>query len=86
MVNVVLPFAAAIGLIERDTFLSELALRLYLAHPGLSENRVTRLMCQQLRLSALPQGSCQQQGLQHIYQQTCREKRCAHCILGKREL
>jgi hypothetical protein len=86
IVNVVLPFAAAIGLIERDTFLSELALRLYLAHPGLSENRVTRLMCQQLRLSALPQGSCQQQGLQHIYQQTCREKRCAHCILGKREL
>jgi hypothetical protein len=86
IINVVLPFAAAVGLIERDTFLYELALRLYLAHPGLSENRVIRLMCQQLHLSALPQGSCQQQGLQHIYQQTCREKRCEHCILGKREI
>jgi hypothetical protein len=81
IINGILPFAAAIGLIEHDQLLYEQALRCYLAHPGLSANRITRLMGQQLRLASLPQGSCQQQGLQYIYQQTCREKRCEHCIL-----
>ncbi len=83
--NVILPFAAAIRLIEHDPDLYALALHLYLVHPGLSTNRITRLMGQQLRLPALPQGSCQQQGLHYIYQQTCREKLCTRqdCIFRK---
>jgi Protein of unknown function (DUF2851) len=84
--NVILPFAAAIGLIERDLLLYERASALYREHPGLSENWVTRFMCQQLELEESPEGSCQQQGLQHIYQQTCREKHCEKCMLGKRSI
>jgi hypothetical protein len=81
--NVVLPFAAAVALLEQHALLEERTKKLYLAHPGLPSNRVTRIMCAQLCLSAEPQGSCRQQGLQYIYRQTCREKNCDICIMGK---
>src|SRR5579884_1133934 len=81
--NVVLPFAAALGLIEGDSALTDAARQLYLEHPGLSSNRVIRVMCAQLQLQAEPRGSCAQQGLHHIYQSTCREKHCAACLAGK---
>jgi len=84
--NVVLPFAQAVALQEHDPLLAERALQLYEQHPGLPSNRITRMMCAQLRLSTEPQGSCQQQGLHYIYQQTCREKRCDVCIVGKRQI
>ncbi len=84
--NVVLPFAAAVGQIERDTPLLEAATSLYLSLPGLPSNAVTRAMCTQLRLHREPAGACQQQGLHYIYQQTCREKRCGRCIAGRRML
>lgn len=81
--NVVLPFASAVALLEHDTLLSELAQKLYELHPGLVSNRITHSMCTQLRLKKSPRGSCQQQGLHYIYQQTCREKRCDMCIAGR---
>lgn len=81
--NIVLPFAAAVALLERHDVLVERAKALYLQHPGLPSNRVTRMMCTQLRLSVEPHGTCRQQGLQHIYRQTCREKNCDICIMGK---
>ena len=81
--NVVFPFAHAIALLEHDDALAEHALALYLAHPGLSSNRITRMISQQLGLHSEPQSSCQQQGLHHIYQETCKEKRCAMCIAGR---
>jgi hypothetical protein len=81
--NVVLPFAAAVALLERSDLLAERAKTLYLQHPGLPSNRVTRLMTAQLSLSEEPHGSCRQQGLQHIYSQTCREKKCDICSMGK---
>ena len=81
--NVVLPFAAAVALLEQHALLEERTKKLYLLHPGLPSNRVTRMMSAQLRLSAEPQGSCRQQGLQYIYRQTCREKNCDICIMGK---
>jgi hypothetical protein len=84
--NVVLPFAAAIGLLENRPLLSERARMLYLHHPGLSSNRITRMMSAQLQLSHEPQGSCRQQGLHYIYQQTCREKRCDRCLFGRDSL
>lgn len=81
IVNVILPFARAVALIEHDRLLEEYALMLYLAHPGLPSNRVTRMMSAQLLLAHEPEGSCRQQGLHHIYRQTCQEKRCEQCLL-----
>jgi len=82
--NVVLPFAAAIALLEHDMLLYERAQAIYVQHPGLASNRITRMMCAQLRLPEEPRGSCQQQGLHYIYQQTCREKRCEVCLIGRK--
>ena len=84
--NVVLPFAMAVALIEHDTMLAEQAQILYTEHPGLSSNRITRAMCDQLQLTREPRGACEQQGLQHIYQQTCKDKRCELCMVGERKL
>lgn len=81
--NVILPFAAAVALLEKDIALFEQAQHLYSEHPGLPSNRITRMMCNQLQLYNEPVGSCQQQGLQYIYRQTCQEKRCDQCIAGK---
>jgi hypothetical protein len=78
--HVVLPFAAAVASLEGDDSLSERARLLYTRYPGLPSNQVTRAMSRQLQLQAEPRGACQQQGLHYIYQQTCREKRCAHCL------
>ena len=82
--NVILPFAAAVALIEHDTLLAEDAEALYAEHPGLSSNRITRAMCEQLQLTREPKGACAQQGLHYIYQQTCQEKRCDVCMMGER--
>ena len=82
--NCVLPFALAVALIEHDTLLAERATRLYREYPSLSSNRITRAMQRQLLLLEEPHGACRQQGLHYVYQQTCREKRCEVCMIGKR--
>ncbi len=84
--NIVLPFAAAVALIENNTELAERAHSLYLAYPALSSNSITRAMCRQLQLTHEPRSACQQQGLHYIYAQTCREKHCAQCIAGRHPL
>jgi hypothetical protein len=84
--NVVFPFAAAVALLEPDPRLEERAQQLYLSHPGLSSNRITRMMGAQLQLKRKPRGSCRQQGLHYVYQQTCRAKLCNLCILGKQDI
>ena len=83
IINVVLPFAAAIALVEHNTLLGVRAQTLYETHPGLSSNAITRMMCAQLLLAHEPSGSCQQQGLHYIYQQTCQAKKCAECMMGR---
>jgi uncharacterized protein DUF2851 len=83
--NVVLPFAAAVAQREDCPALTESAQNLYQAHPGLASNQITRAMCQQLLLKSEPKGACQQQGLHHIYVQTCRDKRCHECLVMKQE-
>jgi hypothetical protein len=83
--NVVLPFAAAVAHLERDQLLLEQAQDLYRAYPGLSSNQVTRSMYRQLGLEREPKNACQQQGLHHIYAQTCQEKHCAACIVVRRD-
>lgn len=84
--NVVLPFATAIALLEHNETLAERARALYLQHPGLPSNQITRSMCAQLQLSRAPRGSCLQQGLHYIYQQNCREKHCHSCIIGPQRI
>jgi len=84
--NVVLPFAVAVALIEQDTMLAEEAEALYVEYPGLSSNRITRAMREQLQLTREPKGACEQQGLHYIYRQTCQEKRCEVCMVGERLL
>ena len=83
--NVVLPFAAAVALLENDAHLAEQAESLYVRYPALSSNTITRAMCRQLQLSREPHNACQQQGLHYIYASTCREKQCPRCIAGKYE-
>ena len=84
--NVILPFAAAIGAREGDAALVDQAARLYETYPALASNTITRSMCAQLGLEREPRRACEQQGLQYLYAQTCREKRCAECLLVRREL
>ena len=84
--NVVLPFAAAVALIENDVELAEQTRNHYLGHPGLSSNSITRAMCRQLQLAHEPPNACQQQGLHYIYAQTCREKHCQLCMAGRHPL
>lgn len=84
--NVVLPFACAVGLIENDALLVERAQRLFETYPQLSSNRITRAMQKQLQMAHEPRGACRQQGLHYIYQQTCREKWCEQCIVGRERL
>jgi hypothetical protein len=81
--NVVFPFAAAIALLEHDIALEKRAQHLYESHPGLSSNAITRMMSAQLQLADEPHGSCRQQGLHYIYQQTCQAKECAICMMGR---
>ena len=84
--NVILPFAGAVGLIENDTPLVEQAQRLFETYPQLSSNRITRAMQKQLQMAHEPRGASRQQGLHYIYQQTCREKWCEQCIVGRERL
>jgi hypothetical protein len=81
--NVVLPFAAAVALIEGDTSLFAHAQGHFASYPDLPSNRITRAMARQLLLEREPRGACRQQGLHYIYQQTCREKWCELCIAGR---
>ncbi|WP_112430082.1 DUF2851 family protein [Thermogemmatispora tikiterensis] len=84
--NVVLPFAYAVALIERSEPLAHQAQQLYQSYPALPSNQVTRAMSRQLLLPVEPRLACQQQGLHHIYQETCRAKRCGICMAGKKLL
>lgn len=86
IINVILPFAAAVALLENDEILFMQAEKLYSEHPGLPSNAITRMMCRQLHLARAPRGSCPQQGLHYIYQQYCREKLCEQCIMSKRDI
>jgi hypothetical protein len=49
------------------------------AFPGLPSNQITREMALQLGLERPPAGALAQQGLHHLWERHCREKRCASC-------
>lgn len=78
-VNVALPFAAALAAITGDSALASRARAVYQAWPGLPSNQIVREMARTLGLARLPRGALAQQGLHHLWQSACREKRCDRC-------
>lgn len=84
--NIVLPFADAVAALENTPALASRVQCLYLAYPGLTSNRVTRMMSAQLQLSEEPRQACLQQGLHDIYAQTCQAKACQNCLCGGQRL
>ncbi|HET8907626.1 MAG TPA: DUF2851 family protein [Ktedonobacterales bacterium] len=81
-VNVALPYAAAIATLQNDAPLAHRVREVYLAWPGLPSNQIVREMASTLGLARLPRGAMAQQGLHHLWQHACREKRCQRCPLS----
>jgi hypothetical protein len=77
--NVMLPFAAAVGLHCGKGALAARAAAVYQVLPGLPSNAITRLMALQFGLPRLPRGAVAQLGLHHLWAERCREKRCSEC-------
>lgn len=84
VINVVLPFAQALGRITGREELCRRALRLYSGYGRLAHNAVTRHLCAQfgLRPRAVTRGRCQQ-GLMHIYNTLCVGGKCGTCPLRR---
>ncbi|HEY1387616.1 MAG TPA: DUF2851 family protein [Ktedonobacterales bacterium] len=78
-VNVALPFAEALAATTGDSALASRAGAAYAAWPGLPSNQIVRELARTLGLARLPRGALAQQGLHHLWQHTCREKRCDRC-------
>jgi Protein of unknown function (DUF2851) len=71
-INVLLPFAAAAGVVEAASLFERL--------PGEPSNRIVRYMAQQLGAPAVRfSGACHQQGLLHLFQLTCATRICERC-------
>jgi hypothetical protein len=71
-INVLLPFAAAAGVGAAEAVFERL--------PGEPSNRVVRYMAEQLGAPAVRfRGACQQQGLVHLFKQTCAARSCERC-------
>jgi hypothetical protein len=62
-----------------DSALASRARMVYQAWPGLPSNQIVREMARTLGLARLPRGALAQQGLHHLWQHACREKRCDRC-------
>jgi hypothetical protein len=73
VINVLLPLAAAAGVVE--------AARLFERLPGEPLNRIVRYMAALLGSeSGLRfRGACQQQGLLHLFKATCATRHCEAC-------
>ncbi|MCC7371153.1 MAG: DUF2851 family protein [Chloroflexi bacterium] len=85
VVNVVLPFAYALGQARGDQPLAERALGLYRQYPSGPPNRVVREMAVQVGGAAGPKlarGACRQQGLIHLYKHWCDSRDCQRCAAG----
>jgi hypothetical protein len=86
VVNVVLPWALALGRHRGDRATQQAARTTYLAHPLLSTNQVTRHMAAQVagaRAAEAVTSACQQQGLIHLYQGWCEGRNCGACPAGE---
>jgi hypothetical protein len=85
VVNVVLPWAAAVSRRRHDAALEQAAFNAFAVLPALGGNQLTRHMARQI----LGEGSratvttaLRQQGLVHIYRGWCDERDCGSCPAG----
>lgn len=86
IVNVLLPFSFAWSQANSDSWLRNRSRELYLSHPKLQENWITRYMGMQIlgdeREAVVSRSACHQQGLIHLYRTYCAEHRCHVCPLA----
>jgi hypothetical protein len=78
-INVALPVLLLDARDTRDAARWNLVSATIETFPGLPSNQLTRVMAAQLGLARAPVGALAQQGLHHIWERHCREKRCAGC-------
>jgi uncharacterized protein DUF2851 len=78
-INVALPFLLLDARDASDGTRWELAVTAIERFPSLPSNQITRVMAAQLGLPRAPAGALAQQGLHHVWERHCREKRCAGC-------
>jgi len=87
VVNVLLPFAVALGQAGSHPELAEQALEIYRNYPVLTENTLERHMRKQLGINRyLVNSARRQQGLLHIYKTLCSQGKCRECPIGRGEL
>ena len=85
VVNVLLPLLAAWADVLEDSALAQAAEACYRQHPATGDNERLRHMRRQVLGSAargVANTACRQQGLLHIYAQTCDWRRCGECAVG----
>ena len=85
VVNVLLPWAAAVGHSLDDDAIVSAAEAAYRGHPPLASNEITRHMARQIVGNAARSAirtACTQQGLIHIYRGWCDARDCAACPAG----
>ncbi len=78
-INVALPFLLLDARDADDTARWDMTIATIEGFPGLPSNQITRVMAAQLGLARAPAGALAQQGLHHLWERHCREKRCAAC-------
>jgi hypothetical protein len=83
-INVALPFLLLDARDAKDTARWDLLAATIEGFPGLPSNQITRVMAAQLGLARAPSGALAQQGLHHLWERHCREKRCASCPCAMR--
>jgi hypothetical protein len=84
-INVLLPFAAALGEVNSEPAPAEKALALFGSYPAVKSNTVERHMQRQfgLRSSQVNSAQCQQ-GLLYLYKNWCTQGRCWECELAEK--
>ena len=86
VVNVLLPWAAALGSSTGDVALVTSAENVYRRHPLLAGNDITRHMARQIigpATRSIVRTACMQQGLLHIYRGWCDARDCRACPAGQ---
>jgi hypothetical protein len=84
VVNVLLPFAAALGQAGKHPELAEKAHGMYRCYPVLAENTLEKHMRKQLGIGCyLVNTARRQQGLIHIFKTLCSQGKCGDCPMGQ---
>ncbi len=82
VVNAALPFLLAWAMRSGQPGLEERTVEVFLAHPPLEENWITFHMAAEIGTVKPVSNACRQQGLIHLYERSCRDRRCKDCLLG----